>query len=143
MLNPLEDVLLIGRNPDSMSKFLVLYICTDCPQYLLVHLMDGLLQLLVDLSVQPPTKIECFFCPCRTFNGSIVDGLGELLRVKFLSYQTMMTSLENRHEDYKKTTPKPNQLLSLLVKAMHDACHRLESLKTAYSEMRFGVTEFP
>ena len=78
----------------------------------------------------------------KTFDGGIVDGLGELSRVKFLSFQTMMTSLENRHEDYKKTTPKPNQLLSSLVKALHDACHRLESLKTAYSEMRFGVTEF-
>ena len=78
----------------------------------------------------------------KTFDAGLVDGLGELSRAKFLLFQTMMTGLENRLEDYKKTTPKPNHLLSTLVKAMHDACHRLGSLKTTYSEMRFGVTEF-
>ena len=78
----------------------------------------------------------------KTFDAGLVDGLGELLRAKFLLFQTMMTGLENRLEDYKKTTPKPNHLLSTLVKAMHDACHRLGSLKTTYSEMRFGVIEF-
>lgn len=65
MLNPLEDILLIGRNPDSMPISLVLMICTDRPQHLLVHLMDRLLQLSMILSVQPPTKIESFFRPCR------------------------------------------------------------------------------
>ena len=65
MSDPLEDTLVIGRNPDSMPTFLVLYIYADLPQYLLVHLMDGLLQLSVILSVQPPTKIKSFFHPCR------------------------------------------------------------------------------
>jgi hypothetical protein len=77
----------------------------------------------------------------KSFDGSLVDGLGELSRSKFLSFQAMVTSLENRIEDYKKTS-KPNNLLSSLVKAMQDACLRLGSLKTTYSEMRFGVTEF-
>jgi hypothetical protein len=54
----------------------------------------------------------------------------------------MMTNLESRIEDYQKTSPKSNDLLVLLVKAMQDACVRLGSLKTTFSEMRFGVTEF-
>ena len=78
----------------------------------------------------------------KSFDGGLVDKLGELLRENFLSFQTMITSLENSFEDYKKTTPKSNQLLSSLVKAMHDVCHCLGSLITTYSEMRFGVTKF-
>ena len=78
----------------------------------------------------------------ESFDGALVDGLGELSRSKFLSFQAMMTSLENRIEDYKKTSPKSNHLLTVLVKAMQDACVRLGSLKTTFSEMRFGVTEF-
>jgi hypothetical protein len=78
----------------------------------------------------------------KSFDGSLVDGLGELSRTKFLLFRAMMMSLENRVEDYKKTSPKANNLLSSLVKAMQDACLRLGSLKTTYSEMRFGVTEF-
>jgi hypothetical protein len=77
----------------------------------------------------------------KSFDSSLVDGLGELSRTKFLSFQAMATTLEDRVENYKKTS-KPNNLLSSLVKAMQDACLRLGSLKTTYSEMRFGVTEF-
>src|SRR6266540_3324168 len=50
--------------------------------------------------------------------------------------------LENRIEDYRKTAPKPNNLLLSLLKAMQDAYIRLASLKTTFFEMRFGVTEF-
>jgi hypothetical protein len=77
----------------------------------------------------------------KSSDGSLVDGLGELSRTKFLSFQAMATTVENRVEIY-KTTSKPNNLLLSLVKAMQDACLRLGSLKTTYSEMRFGVTEF-
>ena len=78
----------------------------------------------------------------KSFDGSVVDGLGELDRSKFLSLQEMMMSLEDRFTDYRKAFPKPNKLLLSIVKAMQDACIRLGSLKTTFSEMRFGVTEF-
>ena len=55
----------------------------------------------------------------------------------------MLTSLESRFEDYKKSSsPKPNIHLLSIMKAAQDACLRLGSLKTTYSKMRFGVTEF-
>ena len=53
----------------------------------------------------------------------------------------MMEVLESRIDDYKRTSPKPNDFLLSIVKAMQDACIRLGSLKTTFTEMRFGVTE--
>jgi hypothetical protein len=78
----------------------------------------------------------------ESFNGSLVDGLGELSRLKYFSLKEMMTSLESRLDDFKKTAAKPNSLLLSLEKAMQAACVRLGSLKTTFSEMRFGITEF-
>ena len=77
----------------------------------------------------------------ESFDHSLCDGLGELSRSKFLSLEAMMAKLEDRFEDFKKRTTT-NRLLLSLVRAMKDACLRLGSLKTTYSEMRFGVTEF-
>ena len=79
----------------------------------------------------------------ESFEGTHVDGLDELSRTKLLSFQAMMTSLESRFEDYKKlSSPKPNFHLLSIMKAVQDACLRLGSLKTTYSEMRFSITEF-
>ena len=78
----------------------------------------------------------------KSFQGTHVDGLGELSGARFLSFKAMMTSLESRFEDYKKSSPKPNIHLLSIMKAAQDACLCLGSLKTTYSEMRFGVTEF-
>ena len=61
-------------------------------------------------------------------------------RSKFLLLQALMTSLESRINDFQKTTP--NLFLSSMAKAMQDACQRLGSLKTTYSQMRFGLAEF-
>ena len=77
-----------------------------------------------------------------SYNGGLVDRIGELLKSKFLEFEKMKKNLEDRVEDYKKTTAKPNSFLLLMVKAMQDACVRLGSLKTTFSEMRFGITEF-
>jgi len=77
-----------------------------------------------------------------SFDGGLVDGMGELLKAKFIEFETMMKNLEDRIEEYKKTATKPNTFLLLMVKAMQDACVRLGSLKTTFSEMKFGVTEF-
>ncbi len=72
----------------------------------------------------------------------LVDGLGELSRAKFLSFEVMMMNLESRVYEYRKTSTIPNPLLLIMVKAMQDACVRLGSLKTTFTEMGFGVTEF-
>ena len=54
----------------------------------------------------------------------------------------MKKNMEGRVEDYHKSAAKPNDLLLPMVKAMQDACVHLGSMKTTFSEMRFGITEF-
>jgi hypothetical protein len=78
----------------------------------------------------------------KHFGGSIINGLGELSGLKLVSLQKMMSSLEERIEDHKRAFSDPNKLLLLLVKAMQDSFTRLNSLKTTFTEMRIGVTEF-
>jgi hypothetical protein len=73
--------------------------------------------------------------------GSLVDGLGELSGSKLLSLRKMRSGMEGRLHDHKKAF-KPNMLLSVLERAMHDSFIRLESLKTTLTEMRVGVTQF-
>jgi hypothetical protein len=78
----------------------------------------------------------------ESFGGSIVNGLGQLSGSKLLSLQKMMSSIEDRIEDHKRAFPDPNKFLLLLVKAMQDSFGRLNALKTTFTEMRIGVTEF-
>jgi hypothetical protein len=77
-----------------------------------------------------------------SFDGGLVDRTGELLKSKFLVFDTMRKNLEDRVEEYKKTAMKQNNFLLLMVKAMQDACLHLGLLKTTFSEMKFGVTNF-
>ena len=81
----------------------------------------------------------------ETFGAGIVDGLGELSRSKISTLEAMMKGLESRIEDYelpRKDSSPPNTYLRSMVKAMQDAFVRLRSLKTTFTEMRFGLTEF-
>ena len=81
----------------------------------------------------------------ETFDGSIVDGLGELSKLKLQSFEAVMKGLEERVEEYKKgcnLSDLPNKYLLSMVKAMQDAYVRIASLKTSFTEMRFGITEF-
>ena len=81
----------------------------------------------------------------ETFDGSIVDGLGELLKLKLLLFEALMKGLEDRVEEYKKgrdLLDLPNKFLLSMVKAMQDAYVCIASLKTSFTEMRFGITEF-
>jgi len=78
----------------------------------------------------------------QSSDGSLVDGLGFLVRSKFYEFEVKTRCLEDRIEEYKKTTMKPNTLLLLLERVMHDSCVRLGSLKTTFTEMRFGVADF-
>jgi hypothetical protein len=79
------------------------------------------------------------------FGASIVDGLGELSKSKIYSLEAAMKDLESRIEDYKQTctdSRPPNVYLLSMVRAMQDAFVRLSSLKTTFTEMRFGLAEF-
>ena len=78
----------------------------------------------------------------KFFGGSIVDGLGELSGSKLLLLRNLMSSMESRIEGHKQLFKNPNKLLLLLVRAMQDSFTRLDGLKTTFSEMRVGVTEF-
>jgi len=78
----------------------------------------------------------------QSSDGSLVDGLGFLVRSKFYEFEVKMRHLENRIEEYKKTTMKLNTLLLLLERVMHNSCVRLGSLKTTFTKMRFGVADF-
>jgi hypothetical protein len=78
----------------------------------------------------------------ESFGGGLVNGIGELTGSKKSSLREMIRSLESRIEDHKKAFSDPNQFLSLLVRAMQDSFTRLDSLKTTFTEMRLGVTEF-
>jgi len=76
------------------------------------------------------------------FGGSLIDGLGQLSGSKLLSLRKMMSSMDDRIEDHKRAFPNPNNLLLLLARAMQDSFTRLDSLKTTFTEMTIGVTEF-
>jgi hypothetical protein len=78
----------------------------------------------------------------ESFGGSVVDGLGELSGSKLLSLRNMMSSMEDRMEDHKQAFKNPNKHLLMLARAMQDSFTRLDSLKTTFTEMRIGVTEF-
>jgi hypothetical protein len=78
----------------------------------------------------------------EVLSGSIVNGLGQLSGSKLLSLQKMMSSIEDRIKDHKQAFLNPNTLLLSLVRAMQDSFGRLKGLKTTFTEMRVGVTEF-
>jgi hypothetical protein len=81
----------------------------------------------------------------ESFGAGIVDSLGELSRSKMSSLEAMMNGLESRIEDYElpcKDSSPSNAYLQSMVKAMQDAFVHLSSLKTMFTEMRFGLTQF-
>lgn len=78
----------------------------------------------------------------KFFGNSLVDGIGQLSGSKLLLLQKMMSSIEGRCEDHKQVFSNPNKLLLMLLRAMQDSFARLDSLKTTFTEMRIGVTEF-
>jgi hypothetical protein len=78
----------------------------------------------------------------KSLGGSLVDGIGELSGSKLLSLRKMLSSMEGRIEDHRRAFPIPNKHLLMLVRAMQDSFARIDSLKTTFTEMRIGVTEF-
>ena len=77
-----------------------------------------------------------------SFGGGLLNGIGELSRSKMSSLREMTRSLESRIKDHKQAFPNPNKFFLLLVRSMQDSFTRLDSLKTTFTEMKVGVTEF-
>ena len=77
----------------------------------------------------------------NSFGGSLVDGLGELSGSKLLSLKEMTSSIVDRAKNYKQTS-HPNRFFLMQVRAIQDSFACLDSLKTTFTEMRLGVTEF-
>ena len=53
-----------------------------------------------------------------------------------------MSGMEGRIEDHKNAFPNVNKALLLLARAMQDSFTCLDVLKTTFTEMTIGVTEF-
>lgn len=78
----------------------------------------------------------------RPLENDFMQGLGQLSFSVLLRFEEKMEEIEGRTTEYRKTTSRPNPFLSLLVISMKHAMSRLRSLKSAFGQMRFGVTEF-
>ena len=70
-----------------------------------------------------------------------MEGLGQLSLLNFWAFEERMKETEDKVAEYCKTASKPNPLLFLLVTSMKHALSRLRCLKSAFGQMRFGVTE--
>ena len=71
-----------------------------------------------------------------------MEGLGQLSLPKLWAFEERMTETQDKITEYRKTTSRPNSFLLLLATSMRHALSRLRSLKSAFGQMRFGVTEF-
>jgi hypothetical protein len=74
--------------------------------------------------------------------GGLIDGIGELSASKLLPLRKMLSSMEDRIEGHKRAFPSPNKHLLMLVRAMQDSFARIDTLKTTFTDLRVGVTEF-
>jgi hypothetical protein len=78
----------------------------------------------------------------RPLENDVMEGLGQLSLSNLWKFEEMMKETEVKITEYRKTTSEPNPLLLLLATSMRHALFRLRSLKSAFGQMRFGVTEF-
>jgi hypothetical protein len=78
----------------------------------------------------------------KPLQNDFMEGLGQLSLSNVWKFEDKMKETEEKITEYCKTTSSPNRLLLLLAKSMRHALFRLRSLKSAFGQMRFGVTEF-
>ena len=71
-----------------------------------------------------------------------MEGLGQLSLSNLWRLEEKLKEIEDKIMEFRKTTSSPNPLLLLLAKSMKHGFSRLRSLKSAFGQMRFGVTEF-
>ena len=87
-----------------------------------------------------PTRDD--FEPCEA---GVLEGLGQLSRSKFKELEKMMHDIQDRITKCRKgplITTNANTLLHSPDRAMNHACFHLYALKSAFGQMKFGVTEF-
>jgi hypothetical protein len=78
----------------------------------------------------------------RPLENDFMEGLGQLSLSNLWRFEEKMKEIDDKITEYRKTTPKTNSLVSLLSTTLRHALFRLRSLKSAFGQMRFGVTEF-
>ena len=77
----------------------------------------------------------------RPLENDFMEGLGQLSLRNLWTFEERMKETEDKVAKYCKTASRPNPLLFLLVTSMKHALSRLRCLKSAFGQMRFGVTE--
>jgi hypothetical protein len=78
----------------------------------------------------------------QPLKNDVMEGLGQLSLPNLWKFEERMMETEDKIKEYRKTASKPSPLLPLLVTSMRHALFRLRSLKCAFGQMRFTVTEF-
>jgi hypothetical protein len=78
----------------------------------------------------------------RPLQNDFLEGLGQLSLSNIWKFEEKMKETEDKITEYCKTTSHTNPLLLLLATSMRHALFRLRSLKSAFGQMRFVVTEF-
>jgi len=79
------------------------------------------------------------------WEAGVLEGLGRLSTSKFKELEKMMHDIQDRITECRKepfVTTNANTLLRYLDRAMNHACFRLYALRSAFGQMKFGVTEF-
>ena len=71
-----------------------------------------------------------------------MDGIGKLSTVRFSQLQEMKKGLVDRIAKYHSNTPNPNTVLPILKRDLLQVSTRIGYLKTTFTQMVFGVTEF-
>jgi hypothetical protein len=78
----------------------------------------------------------------RPLQNDVMEGLGQLSLSILWRFEERMKETGDKITEYRKTTSKPNPLLLLLATSMRHTLFRLRSLKSAFGQMKFSVTEF-
>ena len=71
-----------------------------------------------------------------------MEGLGQLSMSNVWEFEEKVKETDDKITEYRKTTSQPNPLLLTLTTSLKHAMSRLRSIKSAFGQMRFGVTEF-
>jgi len=74
-------------------------------------------------------------------SGGAVDGIGKLSKARYSRFEEMKKELDGRITIYHTSNPK-HELVLLLERDIHNVLVRLDSLRTTFDQMVFGVTEF-
>jgi hypothetical protein len=78
----------------------------------------------------------------RPLENDFMEGLGQLSIPNVWKFEEKVRETDDKITEYRKTTSQPNPLLLLLATSLRHAMSRLRSMKSAFGQMRFGVTEF-